>query len=231
MTTSLTKQEPGKVRRQLLADLEWLRLAGKQAEKVWMRAAHAVYLIQRNQWWRKWRNQETNKIFQDFDEWIRSDCGMARGKVYNLLDVKKNLKLPARTLEMIGQSRCYELARLARHKPRQLPKMVERIRKNPELTHREVHRMVSTAIEGRADTVNYTQFEIAANSHDATEIRRALLVMQQISPVNRPDTEAGMGTHFANICREFLSTEEAQRVQKELDEVGALETTRFETTG
>lgn len=228
--TSLTKQDPSKVRRQLLADMEWLRKAGKQAEKVWMRAAHAVYLIQRNQWWRTWRNQETHKAFQDFDEWIRSDCGMARGKVYNLLDVKKNLKLPARTLEMIGQSRCYELARLSRHKPRQVPKMVERIRRNPELTHREVRRMVSTAIEGRADTTNYIHFEIVANTHDATEIRRALLVMQQISPVDRPDTEIGMGTHFTNICREFLGTEEAQSVQKELDVAGALEVTRFETT-
>ena len=223
---SISRLDPKVVRRQLLKDIEWVKAVSKEGETGWIRMANSAWLIRKNRWWQKWKNPETHKLFHSFNDWMENDCGQARSSIYNLLDIKDNLKLPAKTLEMLGRSRCYELAKLARHRPKMLPKIVEKIRKNPSIPHVEVKQIVTDALAGRTGD-RHVLVEFSVKREDIADVNKALLVAQAIEPVERPESQGGKGVHFMSILQEYLGLPEVEKVVKELEKSGALDVSNF----
>ena len=225
----LAKLSPEKLRELLLEDAKWSRENDREREWRDLRMAWSTLQIRDNAWWRQWVSKETKKKFVTFTQWVEEECQFGgRSKVYSLMDIVENLKLPPEKLMEFGKTKCYELARVARNKPKALARTITYLQNNPELSVDEVKQSVANVLAGQAmGSRKFVSIELTVPQDEVVYIRKALAVMQAITPAKEPETAVGMGLLAARICQEYLSGKVETKVLKELEAAGAFETTRF----
>lgn len=222
-------EKPEVVRQRIKETREWIARIGKEAQKRWMRLGSDLQIVRDKVLWKDWRDGKGRK-FPTFDDYVQSEVGVSKSKVYYLLSVADNLKLPPARLEDLGKTKCYELARVAQERPKEFPRILQRIEKDPEMTVNEVRDIVESAIAGRA-VEHYTRLDFAVKEGDVQTIVEALAVMQAQEPVENSDSASGRGVHLVNICREYLTDEEAIEVLKGLKKAGFFKKVPFELEG
>jgi hypothetical protein len=232
MMTALAKPEAHAALRKEIKELvgELAEIREKVEHKV-VRLSNLVHKVQKGQLFREWTNPETKKQFTSFEDWIRVDVKQSKASVYRFIGVKEHLKLPDETLELIGTSRCFELIKVAKEKPKLLPRIVQEIKKNPNMPVFTLQQIVTNAIAGHHfDSGEYQRLDFAIKVEDVKEVNQAFAVMQAIEPVKNPEAASGRGLHLVNLCREYLSGKEERRVLKRLEDAGAFKNgnTNFE---
>lgn len=212
MTIAISRADA--VRAQLLSDLEWFRNVTREGEKNWMRVAKNVALIRDNEWWRHWKSKSSKKSFTSFHDWLQHDAGPTRSTCYHLLDVAGNLKsLSQKQKESLGKSKCYELARVAREKPKLLASTIAKAEK---VTVDEVKKIVSATLAGHhLEASKFVRMEFLLPPDDAKNIRLALVVAANMEGKPMPmETTVQAGYRLAEICQEFLTGEKQIQVKK-----------------
>lgn len=205
----------------------------EKAEHKVVRLANLVHRVQKTQAFREWINPQTKKTFTSFEDWIKIDVRQSKSSVYRFIGVREHLHkhVPDETLEMIGESRCFELVKIAKEKPKLLPRIVKEIEKNPKMTVFALQQMTTNAIAGHHfDSGEFRRWDFAIKVEDEVEVRQAFAVMQAMEPVKNPDAASGRGLHLVNLCREYLSGKEERKTLKRLEDAGAFKNgnTNFE---
>lgn len=230
---ALAKPEANSALRKEIRELsnELAEIREKVEHKV-IRLSNLVHKVQKGQLFRKWVNPQTKKLFTSFEDWIKVDVKQSKSSVYRFIGVKEHLgKIPDDTLEMIGESRCFELVKVAKEKPKQLSRIVKEIEKNPKMTLFSLQQMTTNAIAGHNfDSGQYERLDFAIKVEDVKEVNQAFAVMQALEPVKNPEKASGRGLHLVNLCREYLSGKEERQTLKRLEEAGAFKNgnTNFE---
>jgi hypothetical protein len=229
---AVAKAETQAALRKEIKDLsnELVEIREKVEHKV-VRLSNLVHKVQKSQVFRQWVNPQTKKFFTSFEDWIRIDVKQSKSTVYRFIGVKEHLKLPDETLEMIGESRCFELVKVAKEKPKQLSRIVKEIEKNPKMTVFALQQMTANAIAGHHfDSGEFRRWDFAIKVEDEVEVKQAFAVMQAMEPVKNPDAASGRGLHLVNLCREYLSGKEERKTLKRLEDAGAFKNgnTNFE---
>jgi hypothetical protein len=220
--TPLAKSDSLKIRKEIQDLSHWLQSTREEAEHKIVRLTNLVHRVQRDQLYKDWEDPAVKKPYRSFQAWIESEVGVSRAQVYRLIDVKEHLKLSERTLEEFGSSRCFELVKVAKERPKLLARFVEALKKKPDTPLYAVQQMVTNAVaSGHFDSGAYERFSFAVKVEDALTIRKALMVIQAQEPAKNPDTDAARGTHLVVLCQEFLLGKEEQRILKKLEEAGA----------
>jgi hypothetical protein len=226
----LTKLSPDELRALLREDTAWAR--ANQREREWrdLRIAWSILRIRDKMCWREWQSAETKKKFETFTQWLAEECQIGgRSKVYDLMGVVENLKLPPEKLLEFGKTKCYELVKVAKNRPKQLAKMVSYLEKNPELPVDEVKQSVANVLSGQAmGSRKFVRVELLVAQDAIPTFRKGIAVMQAISPVSEPQSAIGQGLLLSKVCQEYLSGKVETKVLKELEAAGAFETTRFQ---
>jgi hypothetical protein len=219
------------LRQQIRDEAAWFKTTGGEAQKRWMKLAHLLCTARNSSAWKDWKKKD-GKCFQTFDDYIETEVGVSKSKGYMMMDVVDHLKLPAPKLEELGKTRCYELARAAREKPKSFGRVLEKVRKNPEMTVGEVKTLVDAHIAGRSlHTERYARIEFVVKDDDMQTVEEALAVMQAQEPVDIPDSAFGRGVHLISIAQEYLSGEEETKILKELKKSGFFRKTPFQLEG
>jgi hypothetical protein len=219
------------IRKEIKELSTWLLSTHEEAQHKMVRLANLVATVQKKQLWREWKNPKTGKLFTTFDSWIDIELRQSKASVYRFIGVKEHLDLPDSTLEMIGKSRCFELVKVAKEKPKLLPRIVQEIKKNPDMPVFTLQQIVTNAIAGHHfDSGEYQRLDFAIKVEDIKEVNQAFMVMQAIEPVKNPEAASGRGLHLVNLCREYLSGKEERKVLKRLEDGGAFKNgnTNFE---
>jgi len=205
---------------QLLAD-ELHDMRGKADRKL-ARLSNLVATVSKLKLFREWKNPK-GKFYKTFDSWLSSEVRESRSSVYRFIGVRQHLKsLSDSRLESIGASRCFELVKVARDKPKMLPRFLKEIEKNPELEVVTLRAMVSNTLAGGAfDSGEYESIEFVVKKEDAPYVHKTLAVMQAVEPVSNPDAASGRGVHLISICQEYLSGRDQVAILKSLEEAGA----------
>jgi hypothetical protein len=216
--------------RELADELAEIR---EKAEHKVVRLANLVHRVQKTQVFREWINPQTKKPFTSFEDWIKVDVRQSKSSVYRFIGVKEHLNkhVSDETLEMIGESRCFELVKIAKEKPKQLTRIVKEIEKNPKMTVFALQQMTANVLEGNHfDSGQYERLDFAVKVEDAVEVKQAFAVMQALEPVKNPDAASGRGLHLVNLCREYLSGKEERKALRRLEDAGAFKNgnTNFE---
>jgi hypothetical protein len=223
MVTALVKPEAHSALRKEIKELvgELAEIREKVEHKV-VRLSNLVHKVQKGQLFRGWTNPETKKLFTSFEDWLHVELRQSKASVYRFIGVKEHLKLPDATLELIGTSRCFELVKVAKEKPKLLPRIVQEIEKNPDMPIFTLQQIVTNAIAGHHfDSGEYQRLDFAIKVEDIKEVNQAFAVMQAIEPVKNPEAASGRGLHLVNLCREYLSGKEERKVLKRLEDGGA----------
>lgn len=223
-TTAITKADANAIRKEIKEIVEELPHIQKQLQQKIVRLSNLVHKVQGGQLFREWINPETKKQYTAFEDWIRVEVKESKASVYRFIGVKEHLKLPDKTLELIGRSRCFELVRIAKEKPAMLQRFVKAIEKNPELPHFTLQQMVTNALSGsHFDSGEYERLDFAVKIEDMPDVNKALAVMQAMDPVKNPDMPSGRGVHLVNFCNDYLSKKEPREVLKRLEKAGAFD--------
>jgi hypothetical protein len=194
----------------------------KEAEKKLVRLSNLVHEVQKKQLFREWIDSVTKKPFKSFEDWIKRDVKQSKSSVYRFIGVKEHLKLPDATIEKIGKSRCFELVRVAKEKPKMLQRIVKEIEKHPDMPVYAVTQMATQVLsDAHFDSGQYERFTFAVKVEEALDVRRAFMVMQTMEPVKNPESDAGKGMHLVNLCNDFLSRPQERKVLKRLEDAGA----------
>jgi hypothetical protein len=197
--------EAFRLREQLLKDVAWLNKTVVEQEAVWMRITNVIFRIQEKGYWRQYRSA-AGKPYPSFDAWIDAECTIKHTAVFSLLRIQRALngKIDSGTMEKLGKSKCYELAKVAESKPKELRPLVDRILTNG-MTYEETKRAVSNVVEGyHYDFGGFKTFEFRVPVTDAEVVEDAILVCQALEPQQNPDAESARGIHLVSICQEFL---------------------------
>jgi hypothetical protein len=203
----------------LVDDLATMR---KQVESKVVRLSNLVAKVRDKQMFREWINPKTRKPFKSFEDWIKVEVKASKASVYRFIGVKEHLNLPDETLEMIGTSRAFELVKVAKEKPKMLPRIVKEIEKHPDMSVFTVQQMVTNVIEGHNfDSGQYERMDFALKVEDVPMVRKAFAVMQAIEPVKNPEAASGRGLHLVSLCQEYLSGREEREMLKRLEDAGA----------
>ena len=229
MVPTITKK-PEEIRAQVKEEAEWFRVTGREAQRRWMKLGNLLQVVRDRVLWKDWK--ANGKTFQTFDHYVEEEVGVSKSKVYMMLGVVDHLskKLSHTRMEELGKTRCYELARLAAERPKQLDRVLQKVENNPNIPVNEVRDIVEAAIENRAYE-RFQRLEFAVKEGDVATVIEALAVMQAGEPVENPDSASGRGVHLVNVCREYLSGEEETRVLKELKKNGFFKKVPFELEG
>jgi len=221
--TPLAKKIDHSALRKKIKDLsDELQQLHDKAEHKLVELSNLVHKVQKGQLFREWTNPETRKPFNSFEDWIRVDVKQSKASVYRFIGVKEHLKLPDKTLELIGSSRCFELVKVAKEKPKQLARFVKEIEKNPALPFFSLQQMVANTIAGHHfDSGRYERMDFAIKVEDLDEVKKAFAVMQALEPVKNPEAASGRGLHLVSLCQEFLSGREERETLKRLEKAGA----------
>ena len=196
----------------------------RQADDIFIKLATRAYEVQVKRYWREYISQKTGKPFTGFDEWVREDSQWCRSKIYSLISVVKNLKLPAEELEEIGESKSVELAKVARDAPKQLPRVIQAVKDNPRMKLKEVKNLVSNALDGRhAELKKYRHYEFAVDEENASTVEKALLVMQEMDPLDDPDNRVSMGRHLVHLMIDWLGYPEPRAIAEKLEQEGVID--------
>jgi hypothetical protein len=194
-----------------------------QRERDVVGLANRTFLVQKYQLFRLRINPATKKKYATFTEWISNEVHSSRASNFRFLGVKKYLsEVPNETLEEIGKSRCFELAKVGREKPSLLPRFLKEIEKHPEIPVVSLHNMVANSLAGGTfDSGRYEEISFVVKAEDLAYVKKALAVMQAMEAVENPDTAAGRGVHLVSLSQEFLSGKEESKILKQLEAAGA----------
>lgn len=210
------------IRKEIVGLVTELHDMREKADKKLVRLSDLVHKVQKEQLFRNWTNPKTRKLFTSFEDWIREDVRQSKASVYRFIGVKEHLKLPDSTLEKIGASRCFELVKVAKEKPKMLQRIVKEIDKNPDLPLFTLQQMVTSVLSGgHFDSGQYERIDFAVKVEDSDDVHKAFVVMQSMEPVKNPEAASGRGLHLLNLCQEFLSQKEARAALKRLEDAGA----------
>jgi len=218
-----------KIRAEIQELAGWLRKTRDEGESKIVRLAGLVLTVQEKKLYREWKDPATKKFYPSFDSWLRAEIKESRASIYRFMGVKEYLKsVPIETLETIGSSRCFELAKVGREKPSLLPRFLKEIKEHPDIPVVSLRSMVANSLAGGSfDSGRYEEVCFVVKSEDMAYVKRALVVMQAEEAVESPDTAAGRGVHLVSLCQEYLAGDEAARVLKALEEAGAFKNTPF----
>lgn len=229
----VSKLSPEQLRSQLREDIKWLRESETTREWREMRIGFAIVQIRDEGYWRKWKAGDGDK-FKSFTQWLDEDCNVGkRSKIYSLMDVATNLKnVSVEDMVKLGKTKCYELARVGRHKPSALPKVIEYInraeRREEPLSVDDVKQVCANALSGQhLGSQSFKTIEFLVPADAALTVRKALAVMDAQEPVQDPKSSVGMGMLLVKIVTDYLSGKVETQVLKELEKAGAFETSKF----
>jgi len=220
---TLAKVDADKIRSEIQAIAGELERTRQEAETKIVRLANLVYEVQRHQLFRQWNDSSTGKPFTTFDTWIKAEVKQSKVQVYRLIGVREHLKeIPDETLEKLGNSKCFELVRVAKSKPSFVPRLLKELEKRPDMLLYELQQRVTSMLsDDRYDSKEYVRLEFSVRAEDVPFIEKALAVENSIEPVNHPDSVTGRGILLVALAQEFISDETHQRRLKILEEAGA----------
>lgn len=222
MTPTLQKTEHAALRKEIKDLADELQELHDKVEHKLVRLSNLVHKVQQKQLFREWINSETKKPFKSFEDWIKVDVRQSKASVYRFIGVKTHLKLPDKTLEMIGTSRCFELVKVAKDKPKQLARIVKEIEKKPDMPLFTLQQMVTNVMSGQHfDSGEYRRWEFAVKVEDETDVVKAFAVLQAMDPVKNPEAPSGRGLHLVNLCQDLLCGREEREILKRLEKAGA----------
>ncbi|MCI0626024.1 MAG: hypothetical protein L0387_31010 [Acidobacteria bacterium] len=213
------------------------RQAMLSAERRMMRMGELALKIQQRKWWLLLKRKD-GKPYHSFDQLIQELKldGMSYRSVYNAMDAAKQLSdMRPSTLETLGKSKCYELARVKREAPRQFRPVLRALLEKPEMSVREVKNIAATAIASPNPNPNgnggpkerWVNMEFILRDSDAQVVKQALAVAQAMDPERHAESEYTLGRHLRRICDEFLLGGEQQQVWRNLDQAGAFSGAAF----
>ena len=207
-----------------IADLD-SRLVVNEAERERTIPALAsrAFLVGKYRLFRLRKNPATKKNYTTFTEWLAGEVHSSRSSTFRFLGVIKYLAdVPSETLEEIGNSRCFELAKVGRDKPSLLPRFLKEIEKHPEIPVVSLRNMVANSLAGGSfDSGRYEEICFVVKSEDMAYVKKALAVMQAMEAVENPETAAGRGVHLISLAQNFLSGKEESKILKSLEAAGA----------
>jgi hypothetical protein len=211
MTPALART-PDQVRADLHEEMRWFSAAAKEAEKRWVKVAYTVREIRDGQYWREWG-------FETFDQWLAEDCASCRRTIYSLLTVVDRLgALPPAEMEKIGRSKLYELARVAKDKPDDLPALLAQVQAEPEMSVEAVKDAVARSLYGlHHGNGKLVRLEFVVPEEDEETVQQALLVARVLSGI-ADDSPAANGLLLACIASDFLSGAEQSEILSEIEE-------------
>ena len=218
------------VRERIRRNVEEQLKADRDTEGRMMAIGRDAMLVRDRKMWLLFRSRKTRKPFHSFHHWLSEDCmGLGRSTVYDAILASQYLvPLPAKTLEELGKSKCYELARVKRDMPSEFKPLMKAVMARPELSVRDVQTMVTSALAGQSyNSGGWERMEIALRAADMAVVRQALIVAGVEHPVKQPDTPFAVGAQLKAICEEYLSGEEQRSIWKKLDKAGAFTGSRF----
>jgi len=220
---TLAKVDADKIRSEIQAIAGELERTRMEAETKIVRLANLVYEVQRHQLFRQWNDAATGKPFTTFDTWIKAEVKQSKVQVYRLIGVREHLKdVPDETLEKLGNSKCFELARVAKSKPSFVPRLLKELEKRPDMPVYELQQRVSSMLsDGRYDSKAYERYTFAVRVEDVPFVEKALLVENSIEPVTHFDSDSGRGSLLVAICQDFITDEHNRKRLAQLEEAGA----------
>lgn len=213
-----------------IADLDSRQVVNEaEQERTIPALASRAFLVGKYRLFTLRKNPATKKNYRTFSEWLASEVHSSRSGAFRFFGVIKYLEtVPSETLEEIGKSRCFELAKVGREKPSLLPRFLKEIQKHPEIPVVSLHNMVANSLAGGSfDSGRYEEICFVVKSEDVPYVRKALAVMQAMEAVENPDTAAGRGVHLVGICQDYLSGNQENKILKKLEEGGAFSGTPF----
>src|SRR5437899_7820553 len=221
--TTLAKVDADKIRSEIQAIAGELERTRMEAETKIVRLANLVYEVQRHQLFRQWNDATTGKPFTTFDTWIKAEVKQSKVQVYRLIGVREHLKeIPDETLEKLGNSKCFELARVAKSKPSFVPRLLKELEKRPDMPVYELSQRVANILaDGRFDSKSYERFTFAVKAEEAVFVEKALMVEHSVEPVAQFDSDSGRGSLLVAICQNFITDENNAKRLEKLEQSGA----------
>lgn len=225
---TLAKIDSSKIRKEIQTLSARLHAIREEADHGLVRLSNLVYTVQQKQLFREWVDPNTKKPFTSFETWIKVDTGQSKASIYRFIGVKEHLKFADSTLESLGACKCFELVKVAKEKPKILSRLVDHLKKNPDIPLYTVQQLATNAIHGRSwDSGTYERIDFAVKTEDAPVVRKALAVMQAVDGVDHPETAAGRGTLLVSILQDYLSGHEEAKVLTKLEKAGAFNNSSF----
>lgn len=214
-----------KIFKEIEQDVADLKASDAVRDKKIVHLANNVFLVRENKLWKSRISKKTRKTYASFGNWLGAEVLESRSSVYRFLSARKYLtSVPNETLEKIGNSKCFELARLGREKPELLPRFLKEVVKRPEIQVVSLHNMVENSIAGgKFDSGQYESIQFTVKVEDLDVIHKALAVIQAQEAVDNPSTASGRGVHLVSICQEFLSGDDERKILANLKEAGAFD--------
>lgn len=202
---------PDQVRADLHEEIRWFSAAAKEAEKRWVKIAYTVREIRDGQYWRAWE-------FSNFDQWLAADCGTCRRTIYSLLTVVDRMDLPVLEMERIGRSKLYELARVAKDKPKDLPALLARVQADPDLTVEQIKIEVAVLLSGtHQGSRKWVAYTVIVPEDESQVVEQAFLVARVMSGIAE-DTPAANGALLVALAQEFLEGSEQIEILEQIEE-------------
>jgi hypothetical protein len=215
------KRNPEIVRKEFADLLTNAEKIEKESNDVILKLATRAYEVQVHKYWRHYVSPKAKKAYRSFDQWLKEDAGAQRSRIYSELRVVRYLPISLKEIEAIGKTKCEEVAKVAKFSPQKLGKVLEAVKKNPQMNTKDVRQLVSNAIAGNAtEPVRYSYFEFAMPSGEAKIVKQALKVMQATDPLEDPENPVSMGRHLYHMCTDWLLGAEQQEILKKLEEMG-----------
>jgi hypothetical protein len=216
--TVITKAQAEKILDEVDELLERYDKNNHDNEFIVVRVANQIIRIRDNKLFIYRRDPKTRKAFTTFTAYLRSRAHGSRSSVYRFLGVKKHLgDVPSETLEKFGQTKCYELAKVARDKPDLLGNFL----KDTAVPLYTLKQQVTNVLAGHHfDSGAYERIEFAVKTEDVLFISKGLAVLQSMEAVEDPETAVGRGKHLVSVFQEFLSVPAHAKVLRKLEEAG-----------
>jgi hypothetical protein len=227
------KRKASRLREEFIGLVAEHQQAMLSAERRMMRMGQLAQQIQDGRLWLFWTSKATGRPYRSFDEFLK-DAGLGKDRsiVYDAITAAKQLKdLRPSTLEKLGKSKCYELARVRREAPRHFRPVLRTLLEKPELTVKQTKDIAATAIanpnsnEGTKE--RWVNMEFLLRDSDAQVVKQALAVCQTLNTLADPDSDYTLGRHLKLICENYLTDEDARRTWKQLDKAGAFTGSSF----
>lgn len=214
-----------KIFKEIEDDVADLKANDARREKKIVHLATNVYKVREHKLWKQRKDKTTRRFYTSFGAWLAAEVMESRASVYRFLIAKKYLgSIPHETLEKIGNSRCFELARLGRERAELLPRFVREVLKRPDIQVVSLRNMVENSIAGgKFDSGQYESISFTVKAEDLAYVEKAMAVMQSLEAVENPESASGRGAHLISLCQEYLSGDEESKILANLEEAGAFD--------
>jgi hypothetical protein len=229
----INKSTPGELRRRVREDSAWIQKSESEREWREIRLAHTVKEIRDEGYWKEWKREDGDK-FKSFNDWLETECTIGkRTKVYELIGIVERLPgISMQRMMSMGKTACASIARVGRHKPSQVAKVIEHVEealaRGEPLSAEEVKQVAENVIAGQnPGSQRYMHMEFMVPMDQEHIVRKALAVMDLQHPVEDPESPLGMGLSLVKIAAEYLSGNLETRILKDLEKAGKFDASRF----